>query len=113
MNENFKFYEGLVDGSIVGNNLWNLVVITAINEKQRLCYERQIKTKLNKSKLPKQFEYLVTNDPVNCKIGSGGSTLNVIRYLYDLHGDELYNMKILLVKLFAFTIKCLFNKFFF
>ena len=99
MIENFKFYQRLVDGLSSDDlpRLWDVVVITAINEKQKLCYEKQIQSKLSKSKLPKQFEYLVINDPANCKIGSGGSTLNVIRYLYDLHGDGLYNLKILLV----------------
>ena len=99
MKENFKFYQNLIDGDDLSHNynLWDLVVITAINEQQKLCYEKQIESKLSKSKLPKQFQYLVINDPANCKIGSGGSTLNVIRQLYDLHGDELYNLKILLV----------------
>ncbi len=100
MNDNFDFYKNLIqEPQFEKNNLWSLIVITAINEKQKECYEKQIETKLSKSKLPKQFEYLVTNDPVNCKIGSGGSTLNVIRQLYDLHGDGLYKMKILLVSL--------------
>jgi|LakMenEpi03Aug12_release.lakeMendotaPanAssembly.Ray.scaffolds.fasta_scaffold893482_2 hypothetical protein len=98
MKESFKFYQGLIDGIIDSNQrLWDLVVITAINEQQKLCYEKQIESKLIKYKLPKQFQYLVINDPINCKIGSGGSTLNVIRQLYDLHGDRLYSLKILLV----------------
>ncbi len=98
MNENFRFYENLVkDESTTPNEYWNLVVITAINTRQKDCYEKQIKEKLNSSKLPKQFQYKVINDPCDSKIGSGGSTLNVILQLHESYGNELFNMKILLV----------------
>lgn len=99
MNENFNFYKNLIENQIHGVSLWNLVIITAINEKQKLSYEKQIEFKLNKLKLPNQFKYLVINDPIDRKIGSGGSTLNVIRQLYDIYGDDMYKLKILLVRI--------------
>jgi hypothetical protein len=99
MRKNFQFYEKLIKGEneVATNTFWDLIVITAINERQKECYQRQVNDKLNSSKLPKQFKYEIISDPCGSKIGSGGSTLNVLLQLFESYGDELFKMKILLV----------------
>jgi fucokinase len=102
MNKQFEFYKRLVVNDQLNTNkeivkTWDLVVITAISFKQKCCYENQIKRKLEQNKLPPSFKYLIFNDPDGCKIGSGGSTINVINSLYELYGDNLYSLKILLI----------------
>jgi fucose-1-phosphate guanylyltransferase len=100
MKENYEFYKALLEDEQRPefNSLWDLVVITAISLDQKRCYERQIEHKLRNRKLPKRFEYMVISDPEKCKIGSGGSTLNVIKRLCDVYGRERVNqMKVLLI----------------
>lgn len=77
--------------------LWDLIVITAISHDQKRCYEKQLQMKLENKKLPKTFQFKVLNDPDNCKIGSGGSTLNVINQLHKEYKEQLFSMKILLI----------------
>jgi fucose-1-phosphate guanylyltransferase len=77
--------------------LWDLIVLTAINSKQKACYEKQIKMKKLQNQVPQCFNFMVFNDPDNVKIGSGGSTINVAKRLFELYGEELFKMKILLI----------------
>lgn len=108
MDKQFKFYENLINQDFKTaftnlnitpdvSSLWDLVVITAISQKQKSCYEKQIERKIKNKKLPTVFEYLVLNDPDHCKIGSGGSTLNVINCLYERYQEKLYEKKILII----------------
>ncbi|CAF0705953.1 unnamed protein product [Brachionus calyciflorus] len=106
MDRNFLFYENLINGIDFeidgikfkkGQKFWDLVVITSISIKQKLCYEKQLDIKLKSNRLPKDINFKVINDPDNCKIGSGGSTLNVIKTLYEVYASELFKMKILLI----------------
>ena len=108
MQKIYEFYTDLIESNNNGKlsklealsankTLWDLIVITAISNDQKKCYELQIKSKQNANKLPKSFRFQVINDPDNCKIGSGGSTLNVIKQLFLVYGSELFSMKILLI----------------
>jgi fucose-1-phosphate guanylyltransferase len=100
MRENYEFYKALLEQDLRPefNSLWDLVVITAISSAQKSCFERQIENKLLNRRLPQLFEFMVINDPDKCKIGSGGSTLNVVKRLSDKYGREKLNqMKILLI----------------
>lgn len=96
MNKHFEFYENLIKDQTI-KSYWDLVVITSINQRQKLSYEKQIDAKLSRGLLPKQFTFLVISDPENHKIGNGGSTLNVLKYLRTIYRDKLFSMKILLV----------------
>ncbi len=122
MNKQFDFYKDLITTDLnwalsklgvvsqPATTLWDLVIITAISQKQKSCYEHQISTKLANRKLPSLFKYLVLNDPDNCKIGSGGSTLNVIRHLYDTYQEQdLHQMKILLIHAGGYSQRMPFN----
>lgn len=108
MNEIYDLYTDFVESCAVNRlskleelsptrTLWNLVVITAISEEQKKCYEKQIQMKLESKKLPNKFKYVIVNDPNYCKIGSGGSTMNVIKQLYSKYSEEFFSMKILLI----------------
>ncbi len=99
MNENFEFYKNLIENKFNDGykKLWDLVIISAISQKQKECYEKQIEIKLKSEKLPSQFKYKVLNDPDNCKIGSGGSTLNIIKNLFNEYNEKLFDMKIMLI----------------
>lgn len=60
---------------------WDYVVITASNETQAESYRAQIRRRLAKKALPAQAKYMVIPDPDGKRVGSGGATLNVLRYL--------------------------------
>lgn len=106
MENNFRFYENIIhneDFNINGlsfyknQNYWDLIVITAINEKQKKCYEIQIENKKKEKKFPLNFPYLVISDPEGNKIGTGGSTLNAINKIFDIYSISMNKMKILLI----------------
>lgn len=48
---------------------WNVVVVTAVDENQRLAYELQIKEKVERKEVPLGIHYKVFSDPPGCKIG--------------------------------------------
>jgi len=108
MKKSFNFYKNLITDSPSLNEdfkdvdykhkLWDLVIITAISTQQKRCYEKQIQTKLERNLLPKCFQYRVFNDPDEAKIGSGGSTLFVLKNLSkEFSNEQLFKMKILLI----------------
>lgn len=122
MNDQLQFYADLVETDAAtalarldqregetGQGLWDLVVITAISASQRACYEAQLARKLASKRLPACFEYLVVNDPEGAKVGSGGSTLNVLRVLHERYGDRLYSLKVLLLHCGGYSQRVPFN----
>ncbi|GJJ73048.1 fucose-1-phosphate guanylyltransferase [Entomortierella parvispora] len=70
------------------DRFWDIVVITAGDLQQRLCYQRQIDFKLSKGQIPRQAKYHVIEDPPKSKIGSGGSTCLVMNVLNDQYSDD-------------------------
>ncbi len=60
---------------------WDYIVLTASNEAQAQAYEQQIHHRLKHGKLPKETHYAVLPDPDGKRVGSGGATLNVMRYI--------------------------------
>lgn len=48
---------------------WDVVVITAADEKQELAYEQQLSRKLQQKELPLGVHYHVFADPAGAKIG--------------------------------------------
>ena len=100
MDKNLEFYSQLLKEDSPDerfSSLWDLVVITAINERQKRCYECQIARKRACKQLPASFTFLVVADPDNVKIGSGGSTFNVAKRLHQIYGARLFTMKVLLI----------------
>ena len=67
--------------------LWDYVILTASNESQAQSYRMQIQYRLDHGMLPKSIHYAVLPDPDGKRVGSGGATLNVLRYIHQDAGS--------------------------
>lgn len=54
---------------MAAGEFWDIVAITAADEKQELAYKQQLSEKLKKKELPLGVQYLVFVDPAGAKIG--------------------------------------------
>uniref|UniRef100_A0A452R5E4 Fucose-1-phosphate guanylyltransferase n=2 Tax=Ursus americanus TaxID=9643 RepID=A0A452R5E4_URSAM len=82
---------------VAAGEFWDIVAITAADEKQELAYKQQLSEKLKKKELPLGVQYHVFVDPAGAKIGNGGSTLCALRCLEKLYGDKWNSFTILLI----------------
>jgi len=76
---------------------WDVVVLTASDNDQKLAYETQIAGKLRRREIPGGVDYLVFADPPGPKIGCGGATMCVISQLTDIYADRLDSLYVLLI----------------
>lgn len=60
---------------------WDYVVLTASNEAQAEAFRLQIAGRLEQNLLPAATKYVVLPDPFGKRVGSGGATFNVLRYI--------------------------------
>ena len=60
-----------------------LYYIDSINEAQATAYRNQIENRLEKGLLPEETTYAVLPDPEGKRVGSGGATFQVMRYIAD------------------------------
>lgn len=65
--------------------VWDHVVITASNEHQAEGYRQQLKAR--KNLLPRRTRFTVIPDERGERVGSGGATLNVLRFLHNEYGS--------------------------
>ena len=72
--------------------LWDYVVLTASNEEQAESYRTQIEYRLDHHMLPASTHYAVLPDPEGKRVGSGGATLNVLRYIHQ-HAGSFQNKR--------------------
>jgi len=63
--------------------MYDICVITAANEHQAQGYWEQLRWRRNRELLPKETEFLLFADPQGKRIGSGGSTIYVLRKVND------------------------------
>ena len=75
---------------------WDYIILTASNESQAQSYREQIDYRLTEGKLPKSTCYAVIPDPDGKRVGSGGATLNVLRYIRERE-DTFVGKKILVI----------------
>lgn len=78
---------------------WDYVILTSSNEEQARSFRSQIADRLEQGVLPGWTKYFVLPDPEGKRVGSGGATLNVLRFLSEeegLHGD-FHNKRILVI----------------
>ena len=68
--------------------LWDYFIITASNEEQAENYREQIKYRLDRGLLPVQTHYAVLPDPEGKRVGSGGATFNVLKYIREQEGEQ-------------------------
>lgn len=67
---------------------WDYVVLTASNEAQALSYRNQIEYRLDAGLLQKNTKYIVVPDVDGKRIGSGGATFNVLRFIRETSDEE-------------------------
>jgi fucokinase len=67
---------------------WDYIILTASNEEQADAYRMQIENRLSQGLLPASTHYAVLPDPDGKRIGSGGATFNVLKYIKEFSGDE-------------------------
>lgn len=72
------YEKSLQNGSCIR---WDYVILTASNEAQAESYRAQIAYRSKAGYLPESTKYAVLADPDGKRVGSGGATLNVLRYL--------------------------------
>ena len=77
---------------------WDYVILTASNEDQAKAFEDQIDFRLKQGLLPKQTTYVVLPDPDGKRVGSGGATFNVMRFIREQsHTADCFKDKRILV----------------
>ncbi len=78
---------------------WDYVILTASNEEQAAAYQAQIDLRLAQGRLPSQTIYKVLPDPEGKRVGSGGATLHVMKYISEQREEEhcFRNKRILVI----------------
>ncbi len=76
---------------------WDYIILTASNDEQAKTYLSQIDYRLKNGYLPKSTHYAVLPDPMGKRVGSGGATFNVLRYVKSHLGNESFKGKRILV----------------
>ena len=77
---------------------WDYVVLTASNESQAKAFHEQIDYRLKMGRLPIYTHYAVIADIEGERIGSGGATLNALRYILRHSGrDNFKGLRILVI----------------
>jgi fucokinase len=66
---------------------WDYIILTASNENQAEAYRTQIAIRIQKNLLPPTTHFAVLPDPEGKRVGSGGATLNVLRYIAEREGN--------------------------
>ena len=70
---------------------WDYIILTASNEAQAEVYQSQIEYRLQNRRLPADTHYAVLPDPEGKRVGSGGATFNVMRYIAQQEGTDVGN----------------------
>ena len=78
---------------------WDYVILTSSNEEQARSFRSQIADRLEQGVLPGWTKYFVLPDPEGKRVGSGGATLNVLRFLSEEEGlrGDFHNKRILVI----------------
>lgn len=71
---------------------WDYVILTASNEQQAEGFRMQLKERRVAGFLPDGTHFAVLPDPDGKRVGSGGATLNVIRYIAEQTGRTSENV---------------------
>lgn len=78
---------------------WDYVILTASNEEQAAAYQAQLDARLAQGRLPKGTVYKVLPDPEGKRVGSGGATFHVMKYISEQSEEEqcFRNKRILVI----------------
>ncbi|MBQ9551016.1 MAG: bifunctional fucokinase/L-fucose-1-P-guanylyltransferase [Lachnospiraceae bacterium] len=77
--------------------VWDHVILSASNESQAVSYREQIDIRLKGKRLPERTRYSVVPDPGGKRVGSGGATLNILKYIKENDDRDLKSLRILVV----------------
>uniref|UniRef100_W5M6G5 Serine/threonine-protein kinase TNNI3K n=1 Tax=Lepisosteus oculatus TaxID=7918 RepID=W5M6G5_LEPOC len=83
--------------SVRPGQFWDVVIITAADDRQRAAYELQVAEKLQRKELPLGLPYHVFADPPGPKIGNGGSTLYSLQQIQNKYGDKVRGFRVILI----------------
>ena len=72
---------------------WDYIILTASNEAQAMAYRNQIEKRLEKGLLPEETKYAVLPDPEGKRVGSGGATFQVMRYIAEQEPERENSFK--------------------
>lgn len=78
---------------------WDYVVLTSSNEEQAKAFREQITYRQEKGVLSEKTKFLVLPDPEGKRVGSGGATLHVLKYLSEEEqfGGNFHKKRILVI----------------
>lgn len=77
---------------------WDYIILTASNEQQAEGFRAQLKERMDAGLLPKHTHFAVIPDPDGKRVGSGGATLGVIRYIAEHSGlSDFSGLRILVI----------------
>ena len=77
--------------------VWDYVILSASNESQAVSYREQINMRLREKRLPERTRYAVVADPAGKRVGSGGATLNILKYIKENDDRALKSLRILVM----------------
>ncbi|XP_032074384.1 fucose-1-phosphate guanylyltransferase [Thamnophis elegans] len=95
--ERLEKFARLRGKTVQTGEFWDVVVITAVDKKQEIAYQKQLSEKLKRKELPLGVDYHVFADPPGPKIGNGGSTLHALQCLEENYGDKWDTLTIILI----------------
>ncbi len=76
---------------------WDYIILTASNEQQAEGFRAQIVERQDAGFLPSRTHFAVIPDPEGKRVGSGGATLGVIRYIAEQTGGDFSCKRILVI----------------
>ena len=77
---------------------WDYVLLTASNERQAEGFRIHLEERIRNGWLPKQTHFAVLADEGNVRIGSGGATLGVLKYIAEHNGKASFDgLRILVI----------------
>ena len=77
---------------------WDYVILTASNERQAAGFRAQLAERRNAGFLPARTRFAVVPDPEGKRVGSGGATLGVLRYIAEDTGrTDFSDLRILVI----------------
>ncbi len=97
-----SYQDTWVDYNRILNNpnlaCWDYVILTASNSLQAIGFEAQIESRKKEGFLPKNTQFVVIPDKDGKRVGSGGATLSVIRYIAERTGkSDFSGLRILVI----------------
>ena len=77
---------------------WDYIILTASNEQQAAGFRTQIRERMEAGLLPPVTHFAVLPDPDGKRVGSGGATLNVLRYIAEReNSSDFKGLRILVI----------------